>query len=123
MEAQRPKFAAMLNEIIRVLDDPQLLVLEVAASGRRHVGYGVQARDYDDVGAALVGAIGKTLGPLFTPEVQAAWREAYSLLAAVMRRAAATVPRDGTTGTAEGEVNGSGKEAGSRPGGRGGGGG
>jgi nitric oxide dioxygenase len=52
------------------------------------VSYGVQDRDYEDVGAALLSAIGEALGPRGTPEVLSAWREAYDLLAAVMRRAA-----------------------------------
>lgn len=88
MAEQRRKFAVMLAEVVRVLDQPQLLVSEVAASGRRHVQYGVKSRDFEDVGAALLFAIGESLGDRFTPEVQAAWREAYELLAAVMRRAA-----------------------------------
>jgi len=89
MTVQRKKFSNMLAEIVRAINDPDVLIREVAASGRRHVNYGVIDRDYDDVGAALVWAIGETLGPAFTPEVSAAWREAYALLAAVMRRAAA----------------------------------
>jgi hemoglobin-like flavoprotein len=88
MQEQRRKFVVMLAEIVRVLDQPQLLVGEVAASGRRHVSYGVRRRDYEDVGAALLFAIGGGLGDRFTPEMQSAWREAYELLAAVMRRAA-----------------------------------
>ena len=78
----------MLAEIVRVLDRPELLVSEVAASGRRHVGYGVHDRDYEDVGAALLWALENHLGAAFTPDVRAAWREAYTLLAAVMQRAA-----------------------------------
>ena len=89
MVEQRKKFGAMLTEIVRVIDAPELLVSEVAASGRRHVSYGVKDRDYEDVGAALVWALSHSLGDKFTPEMQAAWREAYALLAAVMRRAAA----------------------------------
>ena len=89
MVEQRRKFGAMLTEIVRVIDAPELLVSEVAASGRRHVSYGVKDRDYEDVGAALVWALSHSLGERFTPEMQAAWREAYALLAAVMRRAAA----------------------------------
>ncbi|CAN5766435.1 hypothetical protein BH11GEM2_BH11GEM2_10820 [soil metagenome] len=88
MSEQRVKFAAMLSEIVRVLDEPELLVSEVAESGRRHVGYGVHDRDYDDVGAALLWTIGRALGDAFTPAVRDAWREAYVLLAAVMKRAA-----------------------------------
>ena len=89
MTEQRRKFSNMLAEIVRAIDNPDVLIHEVAASGRRHVHYGVIDRDYEDVGAALVWAIGETLGPAFTPEVNAAWREAYALLAAVMQRAAA----------------------------------
>lgn len=92
MTEQRRKFSAMLAEIVRAISDPDVLIREVAASGRRHVHYGVKDRDYDDVGAALVWAIGETLGPSFTPEVNSAWREAYALLSAVMRRAAAREP-------------------------------
>ena len=88
MIEQRKKFIAMMSEIVRAIDRPDLLVSEVADSGRRHVGYGVHDRDYEDVGAALLWAIDHSLGDRSTPEVRAAWREAYDLLAAVMRRAA-----------------------------------
>jgi hemoglobin-like flavoprotein len=88
MPEQRRKFVVMLSEIVRVLDQPELLVDEVADTGRRHVSYGVKARDYADVGAALLWAIGEELGDEYTPEVKAAWREAYDLLSAVMQRAA-----------------------------------
>ena len=49
---------------------------------------GVLDHHYADVGAALLWAIGDALGHDATPEVLSAWREAYDLLAAVMRRAA-----------------------------------
>jgi hemoglobin-like flavoprotein len=88
MEVQRRKFAVMLHEIVRVIDQPRLLVSEVADSGRRHVGYGVLDAYYVDVGVALLGAIGEALGNRFQPEIISAWREAYDLLAAVMQRAA-----------------------------------
>ena len=88
MKEQRRKFIVMLSEIVRVIDTPDLLVGEVADSGRRHLSYGVQDRDYEDVGAALLWAIESALGDRATPEILSAWREAYDLLAAVMRRAA-----------------------------------
>jgi hemoglobin-like flavoprotein len=88
MVEQRRKLVVMLSEIVRALDRPEVLVSEVADSGRRHVNYGVHDRDYDDVGAALLWAIDRSLGERSTPEIRAAWREAYDLLAAVMRRAA-----------------------------------
>ena len=88
MDAQRRKFAVMLNEIVRVIDQPRLLVSEVGESGRRHVGYGVHDRHYVDVGSALLWAIADGAGESATPELLSAWREAYDLLSSVMRRAA-----------------------------------
>lgn len=88
MTEQRRKLVVMLSEIVRALDRPEVLVSEVADSGRRHVNYGVHDRDYDDVGAALLWAIDQSLGDRSSPAIRAAWREAYDLLAAVMRRAA-----------------------------------
>ena len=89
MTEQRRKFAAMMSEVVRVLDQPTLLVGEVADSGRRHIRYGVKDQDYEPVGAALLWALSEALGDRWTHDVSAAWREAYELLAAVMRRAAA----------------------------------
>jgi hemoglobin-like flavoprotein len=89
MEAQGRKFWQMLAEIVRVLDEPDQLVGEVAALGRRHVGYGVTDGQYETVGAALLWTLEQGLGPAFTPEVRDAWSEAYLVLATVMRRAAA----------------------------------
>jgi hemoglobin-like flavoprotein len=88
MLEQRRKFTVMMAEIVRAIDRPEILVGEIADSGRRHLQYGVQDRDYDDVGAALLWAIDQSLGDRSSPEIRAAWREAYDLLAAVMRRAA-----------------------------------
>ena len=89
MEAQGRKFWQMLTEIVRVLDEPDHLVSEVAALGRKHVGYGVTDAQYESVGAALFWTLEQALGPGFTPEVRDAWSEAYLVLATVMRRAAA----------------------------------
>ena len=88
MGAQRRKFGDMLGAIVRAMDEPDSLVAASAALGRRHAGYGVEDRHYDRVGEALDWALGRTLGDAFTPDVRAAWREAYALLASVMRRAA-----------------------------------
>ena len=89
METQAHRFWQMLAEIVRVLDEPDKLVSEVAALGRRHVGYGVTDGQYETVGAALLWTLEQALGPAFTPEVRDAWSEAYLVLATVMRRAAA----------------------------------
>lgn len=80
------KFADMLSEIIRVLDRPYQLLPQVALLGRRHTQYGVTAADYAPVGDALLLALEEKLGPAFTPRTQAAWREAYQMLAQTMVR-------------------------------------
>jgi len=86
---QRRKLGRMLQELVRVLDDPGALVDEVAPSGRRHVGYGARDAHYEPVGVALLQALEARLGDAFTPAVREAWRELYGLVAAVMRRAGA----------------------------------
>jgi hemoglobin-like flavoprotein len=89
MPAQRQKLIAMLRELLSALDDPKRLVPESAGLARRHITYGVTDAQYDSVGAALQYAFAETLGEAFTDDVRAAWSEAYTLLASIMRRAAA----------------------------------
>jgi hemoglobin-like flavoprotein len=89
MELQGRKVMRMFAEIVRTLDRPQALIPEVADLGRRHVHYGVQDSQYDSVGTALLWTLERGLGPAFTDEVRDAWTEAYLLLSAVLRRAAA----------------------------------
>jgi hemoglobin-like flavoprotein len=88
MVEQERKLMAMFAEIVRVIDRPDELVGPVAGLGRRHVHYGVKDADYDSVGAALLWTLEQGLGDGFTPEVRAAWSEAYLMVATVMRRAA-----------------------------------
>jgi hemoglobin-like flavoprotein len=89
MELQGKKVMRMFAEIVRTLDQPQALIPEVADLGRRHVHYGVHDSQYDSVGTALLWTLERGLGPAFTDEVRDAWTEAYLLLSAVLRRAAA----------------------------------
>jgi hemoglobin-like flavoprotein len=98
MAEQERKLMAMFAEIVRVLDQPDQLVSDVAALGRRHVHYGVKDGDYESVGAALLWTLEQGLGDAFTAEVQAAWTEAYLLVATVMRRAAAREQTSNTAG-------------------------
>jgi hemoglobin-like flavoprotein len=85
---QRTKFVRMLDHILAVVDDPHALIAEVAPAGRRHLGYGVAARDYTLVGAALQQALAQALGGAWTPAVREAWRELYARVAGAMLRAA-----------------------------------
>lgn len=87
MRHQGRKFIAMMERIVAALDQAPVLVADVAALARRHSSYGAEPGHYASVGAALVWTIEQMLGADATPEISAAWREAYTLVAAVMGRA------------------------------------
>jgi hemoglobin-like flavoprotein len=106
MASQRKKLAQALTVVVKVLDDPDQLLPAVAALGKRHANYGVEHHHFDSVGEALVAALGAVLGDRFVPELQAAWTEAYTLVASVMRRALirAAVSSDNAQATAHGRL-------------------
>jgi hemoglobin-like flavoprotein len=89
MAEQGRKLMNMLATAAMGLDRLDGIVGEVQALGRRHVAYGVQDAHYDTVGAALLWTLEQGLGDAFTPQVKAAWAEAYTLLADTMKQAAA----------------------------------
>lgn len=89
MAEQGRKLMNMLAAAAMGLDRLDSIVGEVQALGRRHVAYGVQDAHYDTVGAALLWTLEQGLGDAFTPQVKAAWAEAYTLLADTMKQAAA----------------------------------
>ena len=91
MKEQGKKLMASLALVVKSLDDLESVVPAVQALGRRHVDYGVKEADYDTVGAALLWTLGQGLGEAFTDDVKGAWTEAYTLVATVMKQAAAEV--------------------------------
>jgi hemoglobin-like flavoprotein len=88
MHEQGRKLMAVLQLAVAGLSRLEELVPTVQALGRRHHGYGVRKAHYATVGAALLWTLQKGLGKRFTPEVQAAWTSAYTLLADTMCAAA-----------------------------------
>jgi hemoglobin-like flavoprotein len=95
MREQRHKLMQMLAAIVDALDRPALIVAEVAALGQRHASYGVVAEHYALVEQALLWALAQELGERWTPEVAAAWRAAYTLLAGTMEAARVSTMVDG----------------------------
>ena len=89
MAEQGRKLMNMLATAAMGLDRLDGIVGEVQALGRRHVAYSVQDAHYDTVGAALLWTLEQGLGDAFTPQVKAAWTDAYTLLAGTMKQAAA----------------------------------
>lgn len=88
LAAQGAKLTTMLALVVNGLDHLEALIPAVEALARRHVGYGVVDRHYASVGAALLRTLEQALGDDFTPDVRAAWIEAYSILSTTMMSAA-----------------------------------
>ena len=108
METQHRKLVQSLAVLVQTLDDLDAMLPVLAALGKRHVGYGVEHRHFDSVGAALLTALDHTLGDAFTPDVFDAWNTVYTLVAGVMRRAllrAANEPSLGSPERSEGSLS------------------
>ena len=88
MNGQRMKLAQAISAVVDALDRVDGVVADLAALGQRHARYGVTAADYETVGAALLWTLENGLADRWTPEVRAAWTEAYALVAGVMQSAA-----------------------------------
>ncbi|MDE0512579.1 MAG: globin family protein [Gammaproteobacteria bacterium] len=88
IKIQGRRLMAMLTTAVSNLHQLKTILEPVQDLGRRHVDYGVKPEHYDTVGAALLWTLGQGLGDGFTSEVEAAWAEAYTTLAGVMKEAA-----------------------------------
>lgn len=86
---QGRKLMQVLGYAVGSLDRLDTLVPAVEDLGRRHGKYGVRDEHYDAVGFALLWTLEKGLGEGFTAEVKAAWVAVYTVLAGVMKSAAA----------------------------------
>ena len=91
MKEQGKKLMDMITIAVNGLDDLDSIVPAVQAMGERHVNYGVEDKDYDTVGAALLWTLGQGLGDAFNEETEQAWTDIYTLLATTMKDAAAKV--------------------------------
>ncbi|MFS8035443.1 globin family protein [Xanthobacter sp. AM11] len=85
---QGKKLMTTLGVVVAGLRDLPAIVPAAETLARRHVDYGVKAEHYAPVGAALLWTLEQGLGDAFTPEVKAAWTDAYALLSSVMISAA-----------------------------------
>jgi len=88
MQVQRSRLLRAVVHVVQMVDQPETLAPFLAQLGRDHRKFGVIAQHYDALGVALLSAMAYFAGPAWTPAVQAAWSEAYQLLAEAMRNAA-----------------------------------
>ena len=89
MREQGRKLMTMLRVVVNGLHRLDQLVPAVQELGRRHAAYGVADEHYGTVAAALLWTLHQGLGDHWTPNVEAAWVAAYTLLADTMKAAAA----------------------------------
>jgi len=88
MFEQGRKLMKVLSVAVHGLSRLDNLVPQIQALGRRHADYGVIPVQYTTIGFALMWTLEKGLGRAFTPDIRAAWAEAYGLLSTTMITAA-----------------------------------
>jgi hemoglobin-like flavoprotein len=91
MGKQKGKLVEMLSDVVGNLDHLEDLLPMIAALGRRHVDYGVEAHHYDLVGQALLDTLATGLGEAWSDSAAEAWAAAYGLISTTMQDGAATM--------------------------------
>jgi hemoglobin-like flavoprotein len=84
MARQAEMLTQALVAVLDHLDDAPWLQDTLGSLGAKHVDYGVTREMYDWVGASLLAALAEVAGPAWTPELQAAWAEAYGAIVSLM---------------------------------------
>jgi hemoglobin-like flavoprotein len=84
MTEQRAKLMATLAAVVNGLGDLESILPAASALAKRHVAYGVTEAHYGPVGDALLWTLERGLGAGWTPEVAAAWTQAYATLSGFM---------------------------------------
>jgi hemoglobin-like flavoprotein len=91
---QKKKLMQTLAVAVRGLDDTAQLVPALESLGRRHAEYDVKESHYATVGDAFLWTLEQGLGDAYTADVRQAWVDTYTLVASVMKRAAAEATAD-----------------------------
>src|SRR5262245_2459315 len=91
LAVQKVKLMAMLAKVVNNLHQLEAILPSLRQLGERHRHYGVSADHYAPVGAAILWTLEQGLGSAFSPDVKAAWTEAYYALAGAMRQGEAGV--------------------------------
>lgn len=81
---QAEMLTAALVAVLDHLEDAPWLQETLGALGVKHLDYGVTREMYDWVGASLLATLAEVAGPGWTPELNAAWAEAYGAISSLM---------------------------------------
>ncbi|HEY3751512.1 MAG TPA: globin domain-containing protein [Pseudonocardiaceae bacterium] len=90
MEVQRSRLMRALVHLVQMIDRPDELMPFLRQLGRDHRKFGVVSNQYEAVGTALLSAIRRHSGAAWTPTVERAWAEAYTVMARAMLESAAS---------------------------------
>ncbi len=89
MAAQQKKIVLALSVLVRNLEHPDALAALLDKLGKGHREYGVYTPNhYRAFGECLLAALAKTLGGLWTPRLEEAWTEAFTIASTLMQRGA-----------------------------------
>lgn len=88
LQLQGEKLMQTLGFVVDHLEDPDVLMPAAVDLAQRHIGYGVNAKQYASVGAALIQTLEQLLGPKFTQNHRDAWTQTYGGLSKAMTDAA-----------------------------------
>jgi hemoglobin-like flavoprotein len=88
-DAQEKMLSDALVAVMDRLDDAPWLTSTLKQLGATHAGYGVTAQMYDWVGASLLATLAEVAQDEWTPELEAAWTDAYGAIAGLMQTGAA----------------------------------
>jgi len=82
------KLMEMLSAVVQHVDGLEALNPVLEELGKRHVTYGVNARQYDTVEQALLWSMAQALEADFDHETRAAWRKVIGAVSTAMQRGA-----------------------------------
>lgn len=88
MDVQRSRFMRALVHLVQMIDRPEDYNPFLRQLGRDHRKFGVISAQYESFGTALLASLKRHSGPEWTPTVERAWAEAYTIMARTMLEAA-----------------------------------
>jgi NAD(P)H-flavin reductase/hemoglobin-like flavoprotein len=87
MDVQRSRFMRALVHMVQMIDRPDELMPFLRQLGRDHRKFGVISAQYESFGTALLASLKRHCGAEWTPAVERAWAEAYTIMARTMLEA------------------------------------
>jgi nitric oxide dioxygenase len=84
LKRQKGMLLAALVLLRRSLRDLDAIAPKLRDLGARHVRYGALPEHYPVVGEVLIGSMAQIAGDAWTPEFEAAWTEAFGIVAGLM---------------------------------------